>query len=157
MRLPCLSLLLCLFCLLCSSPASSAHYIQKRQSVNRTMKLLPEETSQFIHEQYSGAIILWFEKEETGYEVGIQDEGIKKKIRFGKEHVWLTTVWEINPEDVPENIVYALEDSAYTPSNIEEVTVTETPEGLFYTLKLKQLNNEVEITVDALGKIMLKV
>lgn len=149
-----LTLLLCLFGLLCSSLVYSARYIQKQQSVNQTMKLLPEEILKFIHEQYADATILWFEKEEIGYEVGIQDEDIKKKIRFGKEHVWLTTVWEINSKDVPENIVYALEDSEYAPSAIEEVTVTETPEGLFYTLKLKQLNSEVEITVDGLGNII---
>lgn len=140
--------------LLCSSPAFSVHHTQQQQFVKQMMKPLPEEIPKFIGEQYPGATILWFEKEEIGYQVGIQDENTKKEIQFGKEHVWLTTIWDISPEDMPENIVYAIEDAAYAPSGIEKATVTETPEGLFYSLKIKQLNNEVEITVDGLGKII---
>lgn len=141
-------------CLLCCSPVFPVCYMQKTQAVSQITKPLPEETLKFIHEQYPDATILRFEKEETGYEVWIQDKDIKKKIRFGKEDLWLTTVWEINPEDVSENIVYALNDLAYETPGTEKVTVTETPEGLFYTLKLKQSNNKVEITVDSFGKII---
>lgn len=146
--------LLLFLCLLCCVPASYARYRQKPQLVRQIAKTLPEEIPKFISEQYPGATILWFEKEEIGYEVGIQDEDIKKKIRFGKEYLWLTTVWEISSADVPENLVYALQDAAYDPSGIEKAAVTETPEGLFYTLRLKHLNNEVEITLDGLGKIV---
>lgn len=141
-------------CLLCSSPAFSARNTQTQQSVGQIQKPLPEEIPKFINEQYPGATILWFEKEEIGYEVGIQDKDIKKKIQFGKEHLWLTTVWEISPADVPENLVYALENAAYDPSGIEQATVTETLGGLSYRLKIRKLNREVEITIDGLGKII---
>lgn len=141
-------------CLLCSSPAFSARHMQQQQSVKQMMKPLPEEILKFISEQYPGATILWFEKEEIGYKARIQDEDTKKEIQLGKEYAWLTTTWDINPKDVPENIVYALEDAAYAPSGIEKATVTETPEGLFYRLNMKQQNNEVVITVDGLGKII---
>lgn len=140
--------------LLCCVPAFATPDRQKQQSVKQITKPLPEEIPKFISEQYPGATILWFEKEEIGYEVGIQDADIKKKIQFGKEQVWLTTVWQIDPTDVPENLVYTLKDAAYDPSGIEKATVTETPEGLFYTLQLTHLNNELEITLDGLGKII---
>lgn len=141
-------------CLLCCVPASYARYRQKPQLIRQITKPLPEEIPKFISEKYPGAMILWFEKEEIGYEVGIQDADLKKKIRFGKEQVWLTTVWEISPADVPENLMYALQEESYDPTGIEKAMVTETPEGLFYTLQLTQLNNEKEITLNGLGKII---
>lgn len=146
--------ILLLLCLLCCGAASSAPYRQKVQSTGQIAKLLPEEISKFVRKKYPDATILWFEKQSTGYKVGIQDADMSKKIEFGKEHLWLTTVWEISPADVPENVLYALQDEAYDPSGIEQATVIETPEDVYYSLKLKQANHAVEIKIDALGKII---
>lgn len=71
-----------------------------------------------------------------------------------RKHLWLTTMWEISPADVPENVLYALQDETYDPSGIEQATVIETPEDVYYSLKLKQANHAVEIKIDALGKII---
>lgn len=123
---------------------------EKQQKENQTTTI-PQAIQKAIEQKYPNATILSFEKEHNGSEVEIQDQGIKKEVQLGSNNEWISTMWSIRAEDVPVNIVYALENSAYNQYDIQEVDVIERPQGLFYTYELKQFNNEVKITFDSTG------
>ena len=48
----------------------------------------------------------------------------------------------------------ALQSSAYNQYKVEDITVIERPDGLFYDFELKQDNNEVHVVLDSKAQIV---
>lgn len=123
------------------------------KKVKNTVEV-PKAIQSMLTLKYPGATVLDFDKEKNGAEVDIQDKGIRKEVLFNTNNEWISTKWEIRPDDVPVIVIDNLASSAYNQYIVKEIDAIEKPAGMFYLFELKQDNNEVKLTFDAEGQLI---
>lgn len=142
-------LLLCLCSLTLLAACSNNRQKQKAPAEN-----IAAPIRDFLKQKYPTVTILKSEKENNGTEVDIQEKNQHKEVWFDTKDQWVSTHWEINARNVPAAIMDALQSSAYNQYKIEDITVIERPDGLFYDFELKQDNNEIHVVLDSEAQIV---
>ena len=142
-------LLLCLCSLTLFASCSNNRQNQKAPAEN-----IATPIRNFLKQKYPAATILKSEKETNGTEVDIQEKNIHKEVWFDTKEQWVSTYWDISAQDVPVAVMDALQSSAYNQYKVEDITVIERPDGLFYDFELKQDNNEVHVVHDSKAQIV---
>ena len=144
-------LLLCLCSLTLFAACNNSRQKQKAPAENVATPIL-----NFLKQKYPTATILKSEKEANGTEVDIQEKNVHKEVWFDSKDQWVSTHWEISGRDVPVAVMDALQSSAYNQYGVEDVTVIERPDGLFYDFELKQNNNEIHVVLDSKAQVVTK-
>lgn len=127
-----------------------------RQKQKASAESVSTPIRNFLKQKYPVATILKSEKETNGTEVDIQEKNIHKEVWFDTKEQWVSTHWDISARDVPAAVMDALQSSAYNQYKIEDITVIERPDGLFYDFELKQDNNEIHVILDSGAQIVTK-
>lgn len=117
---------------------------------------LSKEIQGFLDQKYPGATLLDIDKEKFGTEIDILDKNIHKEVKFDLSDAWISTEWEIHAKDVPVAIMDALATSQYNQYRIDDIDAIEKPAGMFYVFELEQDNNEVKITFNAEGQVVVQ-
>ena len=97
------------------------------------------------------------ETEINGTEVDIKDNGVEKELYFDNAKQWVSTSWDIKPDDVPVAIMGELENSAYALWGMKEVLIIERPDGIFYLFELTKDNNTVQVLYNQDGQHVSEV
>ena len=120
--------------------------------------LPPAQTSDailaFIKEKYPDARLVETEIEYNITEVEIIHGGYYKEVLFDKDNKWISTSWDIRPDQLPSVIKQALAESQYSTYVIDDIEYFETPEGNYYLLELELGEKEVKVKMDPTGKFI---
>ena len=126
---------------------------QKQAETEPVKENTPESVfTAFVKQQYPNAEIVKMETEINGTEVDIKDNGVEKELYFDNAKQWVSTSWDIKPEDVPVAIMGELENSAYALWGMKEVLIIERPDGIFYLFELTKDNNTVQVLYNQDGQ-----
>ena len=72
---------------------------------------------------------------------------------FLEDGSWQETEHELEISEVPQNVLNALK-SNFPNYEIEEAEMAETPAGILYEFEIEKGNEELEIAIDANGKVV---
>lgn len=113
---------------------------------------LPPALQKVINQKYPGATLQDYDKDAAGYEVNIMDKKRHKEVLFSAAGQWLSTKWDVKPDEVPPVIMDNLTNSAYADYKIKEIDGVERPTGMYYVFELEHDNNDVHLTFTADGQ-----
>lgn len=116
---------------------------------------LPDAIQSYIDSKYSGAKILYFDKERTTFEVDILFNNKQIELIFdNKTYAWIESNWEISLQEVPESVQKALSTSIYADYIIDEIMQIELVSGTVYEFELEHGHDEVTVTYHSDGTIV---
>lgn len=147
--------LLCACCLIFGAACSGN---AQKQKGDESKPEAPETVfTKFVQQQYPNATIDEIQPQVNGTLVEIKDDGIEKDLFFDNAKQWVSTSWDIKPEDVPVSIMGELENSAYALWGMKETTIIERPDGIFYLFELSKDNNTVQVLYNQDGEHVAEV
>ncbi len=120
-------------------------------------KYLPTELSEkikvYISANYPQAKILEIESEKGMIEVDILDGTVHRELLFDASGEWTRTETEIRKNDIPQNIMSALNASEYASYTIDDVYYCKTPQRNYYYFELESQSQDVELIITLDGTI----
>lgn len=119
-------------------------------------KDVPDKVKTAFSQKFPTATkVKWDKENETEWEAEFKMNGIEYSANYGADGSWNETEYEIEAKDLPEAVKSALK-TEFAKYEIGESEVTETVEGTFYEIQLKDGKNKMEAVVDASGKLVKK-
>ncbi len=108
---------------------------------------LPTEILSFIDENYTGALVVDYERENNGYEVDIDHNGVSKELLFSADYTWVQTSTDCT-RNIPDNI-QSIVSSNYPNKVIDDCEYIETAAGeTYYLIDLDDYDRDLKITTD---------
>ena len=114
---------------------------------------LPAEVSAFIQSEYPAAQLVGSYFGQNLARVEILDEGVLRTLWFDGNNDWLYTVTQIEQNELPENVITALQESAYASYTVADAFYYNSPSGNYYRLVLQSAGETVEIDITPDGEI----
>lgn len=121
-----------------------------------TKEQVPQVVSAAFSEKFPEAKSVQWEKENASeWEAEFQFNGQKYAANFALDGAWKETEYEISKSEIPETVKATL-DSQFSEYKIEVAEIMVSDKGNVYELVLESKENEMEVTIDAIGKILSK-
>jgi len=98
----------------------------------------------------------WEKESETEWEAEFKMDKIDYSANFLQDGTWKETEHEIEISDVPANVMASLK-SNFPGYDIEESEISETATGMVYEFEIEKGESELEVAIDANGKVVKKV
>ncbi len=120
---------------------------------------VPKPVLEAFHKAYPQATDIQYEAEkEAGkavYEVEFKDQGVKREASYAAEGTLVETEESIKPDELPAAVTEALK-KAHPHATVKEAEKVLKPDGSVsgYEVEIKDGKKEVEIHLDAAGKIL---
>lgn len=95
----------------------------------------------------------WDRESSTEWEAQFKIKGVRYSANFTADGTWQETEHEIKKKNIPKAIKKVL-DSRYPTYKIDEAEISETREGVFYEIELKQGASELEVLFDKEGAVI---
>ncbi len=124
-----------------------------------TEQQVPKPVLEAFHKAYPQALDVKYEEEKeagkTVYEVEFKEQGIKREATYAAEGTLLETKEDVKPDTLPAAITEALK-KAHPRATVEEAEKIMKPDGSVsgYEVEIKDGKKELEIRLDATGKIL---
>ena len=124
-----------------------------------TEQQVPKPVLEAFHKAYPQAQDLKYEKDsnagKTVYEVEFKDQGIEREATYTADGTLLETEEDIKPDSLPASITESLK-KAHPHATVEEAEKVMKPDGTVsgYEVEIKDGKKELEIHLDAAGKIL---
>ncbi len=124
-----------------------------------TEQQVPKPVLEAFHKAYPHASNLKYEAdrkgEKTVYEIEFKDQGIKREATYAAEGTLLETEEQVKPNTLPPTVTEALK-KAHSHGTVEEAEKVMKPDGTVsgYEVEIKDGTQELEIHLDAAGKIL---
>ena len=128
---------------------------------HKSQAVLPKIVLQAFNERFPDAKrVDWEQENDQEWEAEFKWNHTKYSANFNLEGKWLETEHEIEPTDIPTNILNSLaahlKKQDYLKYDIEEAELVETPEGTAYELEIEANNMEYEVYINPLGQIKIE-
>lgn len=124
-----------------------------------TEQQVPKPVLEAFHKAYPQAQDAKYEEEKeagkTVYEVEFKDQGVKREASYAAEGTLIETEEDIKPDALPAAITEALKKT-YPHATVKEAEKVMKPDGTVsgYEVEIKDGKKELEIHLDAAGKIL---
>ncbi len=124
-----------------------------------TEQHVPKPVLESFHKAYPKATDIKYEEEKeagkTVYEVEFKDQGAKREATYAADGTLLETEEYIKPDELPAPVAEALK-KAHPHATVKEAEKVLKPDGSVsgYEVEIKDGKKEVEIHLDAAGKIL---
>lgn len=96
--------------------------------------------------------VKWDKESATEWEAEFKMNSIKYSANFSDQGIWKETEHEIAEKDLPAAVKKALTD-AFPGYKTEEIEMSETASGTVYEFEIEKGETEMEVAIDASGKI----
>lgn len=116
----------------------------------------PEAVKSAFNEKFKNAKeVEWSQEDETEWEAEFEMNGKEYSANFSNDGKWKETEHEIENSELPE-AVRATISQEFGEYEIESAEISETVEGVVFELAIEQGEEELEVVIDANGKIISK-
>lgn len=95
----------------------------------------------------------WEKESDTEWEAEFKMKKVEYSANFLEDGTWTETEHEIEESEIPATVMASLK-SNFSGYEIEESEVAEKPSGTFYEFELEKGKTELEVTIDASGKVI---
>ena len=96
----------------------------------------------------------WEVDSHENYEAHFKQDGIKYRVDFSPEGIWIETETSISKKDLPK-VIKEIIKRDYGYYNISEVEkVDHHKKGLFYDVEFKQKGKNIDVEFDAAGNLL---
>lgn len=117
---------------------------------------VPQVVSAAFSEKFPEAkSVKWDKESTTEWEADFQFNGQKYSANFSSDGTWKETEYEISKSEIPETVKATL-DSQFSEYKIEDSEIIITANGNIYEFVLEGAKNELEVTINPIGKILTK-
>ena len=117
--------------------------------------VLPEAIQSYINAKYSGATILYFDRERSTFEVDILYENKQIELIFdNKTYVWMESNRAILLSETPLTVQNAFKGSMYANYPIEEIEEVTRATGVVYEFELEDGKDDVLVVFNSAGVIV---
>lgn len=117
----------------------------------------PSETvaaiTKFINEKYPNARIVEIDIEHAITEIDIIHENIGKEVLLNSANEWISTSWDLFPNQLPETVKTAIA-THYASYSIDDIEYVDTLTGSYYLIELERGKNEVKVKIDGNGQFI---
>ncbi len=97
----------------------------------------------------------WEQESDTEWEAEFKNSKTEYSASFNNDGKWLETEHEIKKGDIPAAVKKTL-DKVFASFKIDESELVENAEGTFYEFELEKGKVEMEVLIDASGKVVKK-
>ena len=119
-----------------------------------TKENVPETVKSAFSKKFPTITKVKWEKEKEGeWEGSFKMEKKEYSANFAEDGTWLETEFEISKKDIPALVKQTL-DSQFSEYSIEESEQSETSHGIAYEFELEKGDIELEVAIDASGKVI---
>ncbi|TRZ42954.1 PepSY-like domain-containing protein [Robertkochia solimangrovi] len=117
---------------------------------------VPEKVRQAFTKKFPTVNKVKWEKEnEREWEAEFKLNKVEYSANFLVDGTWQETEHEIDETEVPQQVNAAL-ISAFPGYEVEEVEISESYTGIVYEFEIEKGESDMEVTIDAAGKIIKK-
>ncbi len=99
--------------------------------------------------------VKWEKENDTEWEAEFKLDGKEYSANFSSDGTWKETEHEIAKSDIPAAVQNTL-NTEFPVYKIEESEISETADGTVYEFELEKGKSEMEVTIDASGKVLKK-
>ncbi len=99
--------------------------------------------------------VKWDKENDNEWEAEFKMNGTEYSANFDNSGIWTETEYKINFKDIPEAVKTSL-DNESAGAKIEASEVSETKDGKVYEFVISKGDNEMELQINATGKIIKK-
>jgi len=122
----------------------------------QSVKEVPEGVKSAFSQKFPDASnVKWDMENDNEWEAEFKLNGTEYSANFENSGVWTETEYKINLKDIPEAVKTSL-DNESDGAKIEVSEVCETNDGKVYEFVLSKGDNEMELQINATGKIIKK-
>lgn len=117
-------------------------------------QMVDADISGFIATKYPGARILEYDYDDGLLEVEICHENREKEVYFNGRNAWVYTEWDIRRHELPQAVTQAIAASQWASFEIDDIEYVQTPQNEYYLVELERGKQEVELRIEADGRIL---
>lgn len=116
----------------------------------------PQKVKDAFAKKFPSATNVEWEKEsDTEWEADFKLNGKKHSSNLMQDGTWVETEYEVTESEIPQIVVNAF-NSNFEDYEIEDIELTETKDGKAYEMSIEKGESEMEVVIDANGKILKK-
>lgn len=114
----------------------------------------PQIVKDTFAEKFPNATNVEWEKEsDTEWEAEFKLNGKEHSSNFMQDGTWVETEYEVAESEIPQIVMDTL-NTSFEGYEIEEMEYSETAEGSVYEFEIEKGESEMEVAIDANGKIV---
>jgi hypothetical protein len=115
---------------------------------------VPGKVKTAFAEQFSNTTkISWDKENETEWEAEFKMNGKEYSANFDNNGNWKETEYEIEESEIPTVVKNTL-NSEFVDYEVDDIEVSETPEGVFYEFELEKGRDEIDVIINKNGNII---
>lgn len=116
----------------------------------------PQKVKDAFAQKFPSATNVEWEKEsDTEWEAEFKLNGKEHSSNFMQDGTWVETEYEVTESEIPQVVMDAL-NTNFEGDEIEEMERSETADGTVYEFAIEKGESEMEVVIDANGKILKK-
>jgi len=128
--------------------------MQDKAYAQKVEMVVPEKVQvAFVSKFPEAKKIEWEQENDNEWEGEFKKKGVEYSANFNSDGEWIESEHEIKTSEIPVVVKNTL-DNEFTGFKIEESEVSETASGTFYEFELENDASEIEIVIDASGKLV---
>jgi predicted small lipoprotein YifL/sulfur carrier protein ThiS len=117
---------------------------------------VPAKTKASFTQKFPDATkVKWDKEEDNVWETEFKMDGKEYSANFDSEGKWMETEYEIKTSELPPAVKTTI-DNEFKDYDIEEVEVSETPDGKVFELQMEVDENDIEVAISPNGKVVKK-
>lgn len=116
----------------------------------------PQKVEKAFNQKFPNAKKVDWENEDGAWEAEFEWKGTEYSANFSENGDWLETEHEISENQLPAIVKNTL-SIQFKGYDIEEVEISEKPDGTFYEIEMEQGETDYEVTISPSGQIVKKV
>lgn len=97
--------------------------------------------------------VKWNKESETEWEAEFEMSNIQYSANFMADGTWKETEHEIDEKEIPAVVKKAL-STHFSGYETEEAEISETAKGMVYEFEIEKGETEIEVAIDASGKVV---
>jgi uncharacterized membrane protein YkoI len=119
-----------------------------------SVEKVPQKVKDAFTQKFPDAkSVKWDKESQNEWEAAFKMKRMKYSANFTNDGMWKETEHEIEEAQVPSNIKKSLMEK-FKGYTIEESEISETPQGMVYEFEIKKKETEMEVALDASGKVV---
>jgi hypothetical protein len=114
---------------------------------------VPQEVTDAFSQKFPTAkSVKWDKESDTEWEAEFEMNQMEYSANFSDDGTWKETEHEVTEQDLPAAVKKALSDN-FPEFKTEEMEMSETAEGTVYEFKIEKDETDMEVSIDASGKV----
>jgi len=114
---------------------------------------VPQEVTDAFSQKFPTAkSVKWDKESDTEWEAEFEMNQMEYSANFSDDGTWKETEHEVTEQDLPASVKKALSVN-FPEFKTEEMEMSETAEGTVYEFKIEKDETDMEVSIDASGKV----